>query len=106
MRLWKSCSVTNVDFPEILRASHIKPWRASNNEERLDPFNGLLLTPAYDLLFDKGYISFRNDGYMLLSKQVQPFKDPLYISAGMKLRSVHAANLPFLEYHRDVLFDK
>ncbi len=106
MNLWRSCALTDVDFPEILRASHIKPWRDSDNSERLNPYNGLLLTPTYDVLFDKGYISFKSDGYMLLSKQVQSFRASLCISNEMKLRSVHTANLPFLEYHRDVLFDK
>ncbi len=106
MNLWKACAVSNVEFPEILRASHIKPWRVSNNEERLNPYNGLLLIPTYDVLFDRGFISFKSDGQMMLSKQVLPVKDSLGISSNLKLRSVHSGNLSFLEYHRDVVFKR
>jgi putative restriction endonuclease len=106
IQLWRSCSLTDIDFPEILRASHIKPWSVSDNQERLNPYNGLLLTPTYDVLFDKGYISFRDDGHMLLSKQVEPRKDALHVSPDMKLRFIHPDNLPFLEFHRDVLFNR
>jgi predicted restriction endonuclease len=52
---------------EHLRASHSKPWRDSSNEERLDGENGLLLTPSIDHLFDRGFISFRSDGRLLVS---------------------------------------
>jgi len=56
------CRVTRVDRPEHLIASHIKPWRESDNRERLFEGNGLLLTPTIDHLFDRGFISFENNG--------------------------------------------
>ena len=52
---WAGCSITGCKLTNILIASHIKPWRYSNNPERLDVFNGLLLTPNYDKLFDLGF---------------------------------------------------
>ncbi|PCJ83201.1 MAG: HNH endonuclease [Thiotrichaceae bacterium] len=61
------CRITGVDKSEHLIASHIKPWRSSNNDERLDPENGFMLTPTIDHLFDKGFISFENDGGILLA---------------------------------------
>ncbi len=61
------CRVTGVDRLEHLRASHCKPWRDSDNAERLDGENGLLLTPSIDHLFDRGFISFRDDGRLLVS---------------------------------------
>lgn len=61
------CRITGVDRPEHLIASHIKPWRSANNDERLDPENGFMLTPSIDHLFDKGFISFENDGSILLA---------------------------------------
>jgi hypothetical protein len=61
------CRVTGVDRPEHLRASHCKPWRDCSNAERLDGENGLLLTPSIDHLFDRGFISFRDDGRLLVS---------------------------------------
>jgi len=61
------CRITGVNNPEHLIASHIKPWRSSDNNERLDPENGFMLTPSIDHLFDKGFIGFENDGSILLA---------------------------------------
>ena len=61
------CRITGVNKPEHLIASHIKPWRSADNDERLDPENGFMLTPTIDHLFDKGFISFENDGSILLA---------------------------------------
>lgn len=61
------CRVTGVDDQAHLRASHIKPWCESDNRERLDAYNGLMLAPHVDHLFDKGFISFADDGSLLIS---------------------------------------
>lgn len=66
-QLESKCRVTGVEQIEHLRASHCKPWRDSNNDERLDGENGLLLTPDVDHLFDRGFISFDDDGTLLVS---------------------------------------
>jgi hypothetical protein len=63
----RACRVTKVARAEHLIASHVKPWRDSKNEERLDGENGLLLTPTVDHLFDKGFISFENNGELIIS---------------------------------------
>jgi hypothetical protein len=62
------CRITGVDDPAHLRASHIKPWADANDGERLDGDNGLMLAPHMDHLFDKAYISFDNDGRLLVVK--------------------------------------
>ena len=59
-------------MPTLLRASHIKPWRAASGAERLDKFNGLLLTPNLDLAFDQGLISFDDHGQILLGEDLDP----------------------------------
>ena len=64
-RIEKACRVTRETNPALLIASHIKPWRTSNNKERIDGYNGLLLAPHIDKLFDKGWISFSDDGDVL-----------------------------------------
>lgn len=65
------CRLTGVSNPTLLIASHIKPWRlCTSADERLDGANGLLLTPDADLLFDRGFISFENDGEVLVSPRV------------------------------------
>lgn len=66
-RFERACRLTHVDNPTHLVASHIKPWRESNNEERLAGVNGLLLTPSIDHLFDRGFISFSDEGDVLIS---------------------------------------
>jgi len=64
------CAVTKTNIIEILIASHIVPWRESNDKERTDKDNGILLSPLYDALFDKHLISFQEDGKILISKSI------------------------------------
>ncbi|WP_253701370.1 HNH endonuclease [Bacillus sp. FJAT-29814] len=64
------CAICGVADRNFLIGSHIKPWSKSNNAERLDVNNGLLLCPNHDALFDKGYISFDEDGQLVLSSQL------------------------------------
>lgn len=69
--LWgESCSVSGCSVREVLRASHIKPWKQSTDHERLDCHNGLLLTADLDALCDRGLISFADDGEMLVSSRL------------------------------------
>lgn len=104
--LWDACSITDVKVPEILKASHIKPWKESNNFERLDPYNGLVLTPTLDTLFDRGFISFENKGKILISKEIESYSKILNISPDMKLRKQFENNGHYLEYHRDEVYMK
>jgi putative restriction endonuclease len=68
LRHWSGrCAVTGLEIEALLRASHIKPWRDSDNQERLDVFNGILLGPAYDATFDAGLMSFADDGSIVIS---------------------------------------
>jgi predicted restriction endonuclease len=69
--IWTAgCPVTGHAVPELLRASHIMPWREADNRQRLDPYNGILLCANLDALFDKYLISFSNDGKLLISDLV------------------------------------
>lgn len=71
MEIETKCRVSGVTDHRFLRASHIKPWRScESNHERLDGYNGFLLAPHIDHLFDRGYISFDDDGMLLLSSRV------------------------------------
>jgi len=63
----RRCRITGVENDAHLIASHCKPWRDSNNEERLDGENGLLLTPSIDHLFDRGFIGFEDSGRLIIS---------------------------------------
>lgn len=64
----KACRLTGITNPALLIASHIKPWRLCNSAaERLDGDNGLMLTPDADLLFDRGFVTFDDDGSVRVS---------------------------------------
>jgi putative restriction endonuclease len=66
LAMWSyTCCATGVKTEALLRASHIHPWSLSNDRERLDPFNGLLLTAAYDAAFDAGLVTLEDDGHWL-----------------------------------------
>jgi predicted restriction endonuclease len=64
--------VTGCRVPELLRASHMKPWRISSNRERLDPANGILLSANVDALFDAGLVTFDARGKMIVSSLLPP----------------------------------
>lgn len=100
------CPITAVNDTRFLIASHIKPWRSSTNHERLSVKNGLLFTPTYDKLFDKGYISFTNEKQILLSTLISnENKIRLNLIDGQiyPLLSVDGRE-NFLEYHRQHIF--
>ena len=98
---WGGCSVTGLSNISLLRASHIKPWRDSNNHERLDSNNGLLLNPSLDHLFDKGFISFNEDGAILTSTILAESEMKiLYVKPTMTLRKLTDPLVAYLDYHR------
>lgn len=101
--LWGSCAVTGCGLSKILVASHIVSWKAATNAERLDPFNGLLLTPNLDKLFDQRLISFADDGSILCSKELTAEELAILgVSEKSKLRFVRVAMLPYLQRHREL----
>lgn len=105
--LWRSCPITGIENPELLRASHIKPWRSSTNEERLNPYNGLLLTPNYDHLFDKGLITFSDTGRLIMSSGIDAKQARLLgIDDKAEIKGFSPKAIPFLRYHREYVFRK
>jgi predicted restriction endonuclease len=103
------CLVTRVNDERMLIASHIKPWAVcENNEEQIDKYNGLLLTPTYDRLFDQGFITFSNNGIMSISPYLSPLNvkrlaiipEKQYNLQENKRRSF------YLDYHRNNVFKK
>lgn len=100
--IWHSCAITSCDVPWFLMASHIKPWRDSDNQERLDAYNGLLLIPNYDKMFDKGYISFSTEGKIIISPLLTSNdRKELKLSSDAHLRFIAPQHQKYLEYHRE-----
>lgn len=99
---WSCCAVTGFADSSLLVASHIKPWRASSNAERLDRFNGLLLVPNLDRAFDAGYISFTPEGVVMISPLLVG-SEQLGIRADMSI-SLDPRHAQFLDFHRREVF--
>jgi hypothetical protein len=107
LALWDHrCAVTGLDVPELLRASHAKPWAdCESDRERLDPFNGFLLAPHLDALFDRGWITFDDDGALMVSRALAPTARGLLIAADWRgLRWIAPEHRPYLAYHRMHIF--
>jgi putative restriction endonuclease len=89
-----------------LVASHCKPWRDSSNEERLNGENGLLLTPSVDHLFDRGFISFDNDGKLIISPVAhRPSLQRMGIDTkqAVNVGSFTSGQKQFLDFHRNAV---
>ena len=96
------CAVTKTNIIEILIASHIVPWRESNDKERTDKDNGILLSPLYDALFDKHLISFQDDGKIIISKRIIDTELLMLIDNNSKI-DVTEGMKKYLGKHRDLL---
>lgn len=100
---WGSaCAVTGVAIPEILRASHALPWaECESDAQRLDVFNGFLLTANLDALFDRFLISFDSKGVVMISDLVSTQdRDFLGLNADLQLRWLTGRHEPYLQLHR------
>lgn len=109
MDLWQGrCAVTGLALPpQLLRASHAKPWAKATNSERLDPFNGLLLSIHLDAMFDTGLITFSDEGELLYSRHLDAaVRRHFSITDGLQLRSHSPGHVPYLAWHREHLFQK
>lgn len=102
---WHGCAISHCPLTWMLIASHIKPWKDADNQERLDVYNGLLLLPNYDKLFDLGYISFNRNGRIMCSRLLDNFdKDVIGLTNDMNLVKLDNRHLPYLKYHNENCF--
>jgi putative restriction endonuclease len=100
------CRFTGVRNPVLLVASHIKPWyRCHTNDERLDPFNGLMLTPTFDRLFDRGLVTFSPDSQLLVSPSL-PREDirKIHMDPAMTTPPFRPEQQKYFHYHREHVF--
>ncbi|WP_323601413.1 HNH endonuclease [Pseudomonas putida] len=105
LKHWQGCAVSGVALASMLRASHIKPWRDATHLERLDPFNGLLLTPNLDQAFDQGLITFTDEGDVVIAQALTTeLQLALGINPQCRLRRLHDRHLNYLAWHREHVF--
>ena len=102
-----ACRVTGLLDRRHLRATHIKPWSACGDQEKLDGFNGLLLSPHVAHLFARGYISFADDGELLISRHLNPAVLKSWtVRPSMNVGKFQSQQRLYLEYHRREVFDR
>lgn len=100
------CAITGCAVPELLRASHIKPWAACEADaERLDVCNGLLLAPHLDAAFDLGFITVGDAGNVVVSpaldstaRRTMGLMDPLSVQGPLH------GQRSYLLWHRERVF--
>jgi putative restriction endonuclease len=101
------CRVTGLADRRLLVASHIKPWRDATNDERLDGYNGFLMSPHVDKLFDKGWISFSDDGKLLVAgRDIRSILAIWAIDEHRRVGNFSKHQKRYLEYHRDVILKR
>jgi hypothetical protein len=99
-------AVTGLAVPELLRASHIKPWAdCANDAERLDVFNGLLLAPHLDAAFDCGFITLADDGAIVVSEGLgETARRLLGLTGGQSVHTLAPGHRVYLQWHRERVF--
>ena len=102
---YKKCCLCSVSNPDLLIASHIKPWCESESNEKLDIENGFLLCPNHDKLFDSALISFDNDGKILISDKLsEEDRNAFGVNKNMVIELTED-NKKYLAYHREEKFN-
>lgn len=99
------CAVLGLKNPaggKFLIASHIIPWSIANENDKVQQFNGLLLSPHLDRLFDAGYISFDDHGKLLYKPEYSELLEQMAIPSDSKLRKLDKKHIPFLRKHREI----
>jgi putative restriction endonuclease len=102
------CRITGVEDQRLLIASHIRPWhRCPENEQRLDPFNGLMLTPTFDRMFDKGLLTFEDNGDVHVSPTVSTnVVHRIGLDAHRNVGRFNEDQRAYLSYHREHVYQQ
>ena len=101
------CPFTMISDERLLIASHIKPWVASNDKEKVDPYNGYILSPMYDKLFDRGFITFTKDRHVILSEFISPYtwkQIGLKNNDFIKALPMDENRIKYLKFHHSSVF--
>ncbi|WP_369719755.1 HNH endonuclease [Bradyrhizobium sp. LLZ17] len=97
------CPMSGITERALLRASHIKPWADCTDAERLDVHNGLLLSALWDAAFDRGLVSFADDGSVLASPQLgEKEREALGLARALPLQGLREAHRVNLALHRNL----
>lgn len=103
--LQPKCMLDGLSHP-VLIASHIKPYKYSDETEAFDVNNGLLLSKSLDSLFDLGYITFNSDGSILPSRDLCPDVVEYVTQFSLHENLINPKRMEYMEYHREHVFQK
>lgn len=102
LKKYKKCCLCGVENHALLTASHIKPWAESEPKEQLDINNGFLMCPNHDKLFDKGYITFDDDGKIIISDRLTE-SDKVLLNVNDRMHiELTEGNKKYLKFHREI----
>ena len=107
MEYWDGrCVITGLAVPELLRASHIKPWAECDTDaSRLDVFNGLLLAPHFDAAFDAGFITVAEDSTVLVSDALSTdARSALGLDGSLDVLGLREDHERYMRWHRANIF--
>lgn len=99
------CMLEGIDYP-VLIASHIKPYKDSNEDEAFDLNNGLLLSKNFDSLFDLGYITFDDEGVIIPSRDLSETVAEYVSGYRLHRNFINAKRMDYMKYHREHVFQK
>lgn len=105
LKRYKRCRLCGVENPTLLIASHIKPWAESEAKEKLDVDNGFLMCPNHDKIFDKGYITFDDDGKIIIFDKLTETDKELLNVDSTKHIELTEDNKKYLKFHRENIFN-
>lgn len=99
------CCVSGVALPMLLKVAHLKPWLDCDDDERVDPDNGLPFAPAALVCFDSGLVSFDGEGKLLRSEEL-PEDDARRMGLGPETRIAlgDGGRAAYLAWHREKVF--
>lgn len=105
-KIYNKCLLCDIDDVRLLRASHIKDWASANDFERIDPYDGFLLCPNHDAVFNDGFITFSDKGELVISDELdEKIVKELNLKKGSTVK-IFEENKKYLKYHRQVIFKK
>ncbi|WP_294835727.1 HNH endonuclease [uncultured Eubacterium sp.] len=108
-----ACCITGLSNPELLVASHIKPWKDSTSNEKTDPKNGLCLNSLHDKAFDRGFITISDKYEIIVSNKIRDICNGESVDKFFNALKGHKINLPekflpqkeYLQYHNDCIYE-
>ena len=106
LKRYNKCCLCGMETKTLLVASHIKPWAESEPKEKLDVNNGFLMCSNHDRIFDKGYITFDDDGKIIISDRLTENDRKLLNVNSRKHIELTEGNKKYLKFHRKKVFNR